>query len=249
LLASSALTGNGTSDAIDLAQYHGGRFSTLVTSVPGNGETLGLTIERSGDGSSWTTAATFASIATVGEYAIESADLDRFVRVRRVPSGNGSWTFGVDGTAHLIYAHARDRGIGGIRGAAIPDASDPVKVLKAMLAATGIVTTYYNRYDHPLRAWGDDTVQATIALADWHLLNTRSKDPARANEGGGTYQAEAERWTAWLGLVAGTERNRKLVPSNIVDSAPSNEKGEVKRWSFASNPNPYGQGNGYGGGV
>lgn len=248
LLESSALTGSGTSASIDLAQYHGGRFAALVTSAPGSGQTLALTIERSSDGSSWETAATFASIAAAGEFTIESADLDRFVRVKRVPSGVGSWTFGVAGTSHLIYARARDRALLGIRNGAIPGTTT-TQQLGALISATGIVTSYYNRYDHPLRAWGGDTSQATIALGDWALLTTQSKDPARVNEGGGSYQSEAERWTAWLGLVAGVERNRKLVPSNIIDSAPSNEKGEVKRWSFASNPNPYGQGNGYGGGL
>jgi hypothetical protein len=248
LLASTALTGTGTSEAIDLAQYHGGRFSAVVSSAPGSGQTLALTIERSGDGLTWETAATFASITVVGEYSIESADLDRFVRVKRVPSGIGSWTLGVAGTSHLIFARARDRSLLGIRNGAIPGTT-AVQQLGALIAATGIVTSYYNRYDHPLRAWGGDTGQATIALGDWALLTTQSKDPAPIGQGGGTYQLEAERWTAWLGLVAGVERNRKLVPSNIVDSAPSNEKGEVKRWSFASNPNPYGQGNGYGGGV
>ena len=248
LLASAALTGTGTSDAIDLAQYHGGRFSAVVSSAPGGGQTLALTIERSGDGLTWETAATFASITAAGEYAIETADLDRFVRVKRVPSGIGSWTFGVAGTSHLIFARARDRSLLGIRNGAIPGTT-ATQQLGALIAATGIVTSYYNRYDHPLRAWGGDTSQATIALGDWALLTTQSKDPAGKSEGGGTYQTEAERWTAWLGLVAGVERNRKLVPSNIVDSAPSNEKGEVKRWSFASNPNPYGSGNGYGGGL
>jgi hypothetical protein len=248
LLAPTALTGTGTSDAIDLAQYHGGRFSAVVSSAPGSGQTLALTIERSGSGSSWETAATFPAIAAAGEFVVESADLDRFVRVKRVPSGIGSWTFGVDGTAHLVYARSRDRARIGIRGGAIPDITVP-QYLAAILAATGTVQSYYNRYDHPLRTWGDDTAQATIALADWQLITARGVDPSSTNEGGGTYQSEAERWTAWLGLVAGVERNRKLVPSNITDSAPSNEKGEVKRWSFASNPNPYGQGNGYGGGV
>jgi hypothetical protein len=249
LLTSTALTGTGTSDAIDLAQYHGGRFSAVVSSAPGNGQTLALSIERSGDGLSWETAATFASITAAGEYAIESADLDRFVRVKRVPSGNGSWTFGVAGTSHLIFARARDRALLGIRAGAIPNTT-ATQQLGALIAATGIVVSYYSRYDHPLRAWGGDTSQATIALGDWALLTTQSKDPAKANEGGGTYAEEAARWTRHLELVAGIgQKGRKLNPSGIVDSSPANEKGETPRWSFKSNPNPYGQGNGYGGGL
>jgi hypothetical protein len=249
LVASAVFTGTGTSSTVDLAQYHGGRFTALVTSAPGSGQTLALTIERSGDGQDWTTAASWTSISVTGAYSVESADLDRFVRVKRVPSGVGSWTFGVSGTSHLIYARVRDRARLGIRTGAIPDVST-AQYLDALLAATKTVVSYYTRYDHPLRAWEEDTQKATIALADWELLSTRSKDPARANEGGGLYQVEADRWTAWLRQVGGLEpgtSGRKLVPSGIVDSAPANELGEVKRWSFASRPNPWGMGDGTGG--
>lgn len=245
LLASAARTGTGTGDQVDMAQYHGGRFSVDVTSAP-VGQTLTLTIERSGDGNGWTTAATFPVVAAAGEYAVESADLDRFVRVRWVGSGGGTWTFGVDGTACLIYTTARDRARIGIRTGAIPNIS-ATQYLDAILSATATVGSYLNRYDHPLRQWGDDTRQATIALADWQLLAARSKDPA---DGNNLYAVEADRWTQWLRLVAGADRGgRKLVPSNIVDSAPANEAGEIKRWSFASVPNPWGPGNGYGGGL
>lgn len=246
LLAPSVLIEPGSSTAIDLAQYHGGRFLIAVTAdSPGN---IAMALQRSGDGQSWDTVTTLSPITAIGEYTVESADLDRFVRFTWAPSANSSWTIGIAGTSHLIFARARDRERIGIRNGAIPNTSSS-QYLDALLAATKTVISYYNRYDHPLRHWEEDTSQATIALADWELLNTRSKDPARVTEGGGSYATAAERWTQWLGLVAGTDRNRKLVPSNIIDSAPSNEKGEVKRWSFASNPNPYGQGNGYGGGV
>jgi hypothetical protein len=252
LLASAARAAAGTGDRVDVAQYHGGRFAVNVTSAPGGGQTLVVTVERSGDGNGWTTAATFATISAAGEYTVESADLDRFVRIRWVPSGVGSWTFGVAGTSHLIYATVRDRARIGVRTGAIPDVAT-TQYLNGILTATATAESYLNRYDHPLRQWGDDLRQACIALADWQLLSTRSKDPARANEGGGgLYSVEADRWTQWLRLVAGAEpgtNGRKLVPSNIVDSAPSNEKGEVKRYSFASNPNPWGQSDGFGGGT
>jgi hypothetical protein len=242
----AALTGAGVSSTIDLAQYHGGRFAALVSAAPGGGQTLALTIERSGDGNAWQTAASWPSIAAAGEYALESADLDRFVRVRRAPSGVGSWTLGVAGTSHLIYARVRDRAALGIRNAAIPNTTT-AQYLGALLSATKIVSSYYTRYDHPLRSWEEDTQQATIALADWAVLTTVSKDPARTEEGGGIYVAEADRWTTWLRQVGGLEpgtAGRKLVPSHIVDSAPANEAGEVKRWSFESTPLTWGNGGG-----
>ncbi len=247
-LDSAARTGAFAGPAIDMAQYHGGRFAAVVVAPPATVHTLTLGIERSGDGITWEPVESFKTnsqlnptqISSSGEYQIASADLDRFVRIVGQSTGD-TWTVGVSGTAHLIFARTRDRARVGIRNGAIPNTSS-AQYLDALLAATKTVISYYNRYDHPLRAWEEDTTQATIALADWRLLTTRSKDPARSNETerGGTYVETAKEWTSWLALVAGVDNGgRKLVPSGIVDSAPANERGEVTHWQFDSNKNPW----------
>jgi hypothetical protein len=248
LVPSAALTGAGVSDKVDLAQYHGGRFAALVTAAP-SGQTLTLIIERSGDGlSGWTTAATFPVISAAGEYVVESADLDRFVRVRRAPSGVGSWTFGVSGTAHLIYARIRDRALVGIRQAAVPNIDDATKALATALRATADVADMLNRYDHPLRAWPSSITGHAIAFWDWHLVSGEGVD---TNDPGAIlYRTARDDAAVALGLISGSAGSsyvRKSAPVGIVDSAPANELGEVKRWSFASNPNPWGKSDGTGG--
>lgn len=249
MLASVARTGAGVGDRVDLAQYHGGRFAVVVSSAPA-GQTLSLTIERSGDGNGWTTAATFPAIAAAGEFAVESADLDRFVRIRWTPSGVGSWTFGVAGTSHLIYARKRDRGLLGVRAAAVPNVDDASKALSAALAATGDARRMLNRYDHPLRAWPENITRYTIAFWDWYLVSGEGAD---TNDPGAIlYRTARDDAEAALKLSAGAEKGlsgRKAFDAEIVDSAPANEQGEVKRWSFSSVPNSWGSGNGYGGGL
>jgi hypothetical protein len=248
LVAAAAVTGTGVTTAVDMAQYHGGRFAALVTAAPGGGQTLALTVERSGDGEGWATAATFSAISAAGEYTVESADLDRFVRVRRVPSGVGSWTFGVGGTAHLIYARVRDRSMLGVRGAAVPDVDDTTKALATAIRASADVATLLNRYDHPLIAWPGDIVGHTIAFWDWYLVAGEGAD---ANDPGAIlYRQVRDDAERALRLIGGAERGiagRKAAPVGIVDSAPANELGEVKRWGFESTPNPYGTGDGYAG--
>lgn len=237
LVAAAARSGAGVSATVDIEQYHGGRFAANVTSAPGSGQTLTLTIERSEDGQSgWTTAATFASIAAVGEYAVESADLDRFVRVRWTPSGGGSWTFGVQGRTSLIFARPRDRALTGIRRAAIPDIS-PAQYLPFLETATATMIGSYKVFVHPLRAWDEDTRQCCIILADWLALNSRSKDPVRPEDGGSAYLAEAERMNVWLAQVGGYERGNRgsgIRPANVIDSSPPTRDGMRSVYAFQS---------------
>jgi hypothetical protein len=219
LVASAARSGAGVGTAIDLEQYHGGRFSAVVSAAPGGLETLALAIERSGDGQSgWTTAATFPAISTAGEYAVESADLDRFVRLRWTPSSAGSWTFGVSGTASLIFSRTRDRALLGIRNAAIPNATTP-QYLAAFEAASDIIVGDLGAFVLPLRQWGSDMRQACIALADWQLLCARGEPPASS-----IYRDSFTQWSGWLADVGGRvpgAAGRRIKPANVIDSSPT----------------------------
>lgn len=235
ILAASAVRSSvGVGAAIDLDQYHGGRFSALVSAVPGGLETLALTIERSSDGQSgWTTAATFPTISAVGEYAVESADLDRFVRLRWAPSGAGSWTFGVSGTASLIFSRTRDRALLGIRNAAIPNATAP-QYLAAFEAASDIIAGDLGAFVLPLRQWGSDMRQACTALADWHLLCARGEPPANS-----IYRDSFTQWSGWLADVGGRvpgAAGRRIRPANVIDSSPPERDGTRAAYKFASDP-------------
>lgn len=238
LASPASRSGAGVGDAVDLAQYHGGRFAAVVSVAPA-GQTLALTIERSGDGlTGWTTAATFPAIAAAGEYAVESADLDRFVRLRWTPSGAGAWTFGASGSTSLIFARARDRALIGIRNGAIPDTT-AAQYLSAFETATATINGSLTAFVLPLCAWDADLRQAAIALADWQLLSSRSKDPARSAEGGNVYQIEADRWTQWLAQVGGYvpgAPGRRVRPANVIDSTPPEADGTRAAYKFVSDP-------------
>lgn len=231
LAAPASLTGAGESAPVDLEQYHGGRFSALVTSAPGGGQTLALTIERSSDGvTGWTTAASFPAIAAAGEYSVESADLDRFVRVRRVPSGVGAWTFGVSGATSLIFARARDRSLLGIRSAAIPSVSAS-QYLSAFEAATDIIKGDLGAFVLPLRRWGSDIRKAAIALADWSLLTSVGEEPQ-----GSIYRTLFDEWSLWLANVGGRVpgvAGRRIRP-DAEDSTPPERDGSRAAYKFAS---------------
>jgi hypothetical protein len=234
LVPSAARSGASVGPVIDLAQYHGGRFAALVSAAPGGGETLALTIERSSDGvSGWTTAATFATISAAGEYAVESADLDQYVRTRWVPSGAGSWTFGVTGTTSLIFARSRDRSGLGIRSAAIPGVTSAV-YLAAFEAATDTMKGDFTAFVLPLRGWGADTRRACTALADWHLLTNQGEEPQ-----GGIYRTLFDEWSLWLANVGGRvpgAAGRRIRPADVVDSTPPERDGTRAAYKFASDP-------------
>lgn len=237
LEASASHSGAGVGSAVDIEQYHGGRFAAVVSAAPGGGETLVLTLERSEDGvTGWTTAATFPAIGAAGEYAVESADLDRFVRIRWAPSGAGSWTFGVSGRTSLIFARQRDRVRAGIRQAAIPNVS-AAQYLDFFEAATATMVGSYTAFVHPLRAWGADTRQNCIRLADGLALTSRSKDPVGPEDGGTVYAAAENAALDWLAQVGGYvpgSSGRRIRPADIVDSSPPQQDGRSSNYTFMS---------------
>jgi len=232
---SAPRTGTGQTAAIDMAQYRGAQLSLVVESGPVGAELL-VTLERSANGDAWESVTDFPVAAGASEFDIETADTDRFLRVKWKAGGASPWVFGVRGESHLIYATPRDRSLLGVRLAAIPDTSS-TQYLAALRTASTVVSSYYTRYNHPLIAWDSDTKQATIALADWQLAASRGNLPDKS-----LYSAEADRWMQHLRFVGGVEPGgggRKILPSNIKDSTEPTIEGQVKRWSFESLPNAW----------
>jgi hypothetical protein len=232
LVASQSITSSGVSAAVDLAQYHGGRFAAYVTAAP-SGQTLTLSIERSSDGTKWETAATWAAISTTGEYAIESADLDKFVRVRWAVSGAGTWTFSVSGKLSLIFARTRDRSLLGIRSAAVPNAT-AAKYLSAFEAATATIEGDLGAFVLPLRQWGDELRRHCVALADWYLLTNEGEEPQ-----GGLYSTlylQAQEWLANVGGRVPGNHGRRIRPTNVIDSTPPDANGTRAAYAFQSDP-------------
>lgn len=232
LTASQSITTSGVSAAVNIAQYHGGRFVASVSAAP-IGQTLTLSIERSGDGSKWETAATWATITTTGNYAIESADLDKFVRVRWVASGAGTWTFGVAGKLSLIFARTRDRSLLGLRSAAIPGVT-AAKYLSAFEAATDTVEGDLGTFVLPLVQWGEDMRRHCVALADWFLLTAEGEEPQ-----GGIYSTlylQAQEWLQNVGGRVPGNHGRRIRPANVIDSTPPDANGTRAAYAFQSDP-------------
>lgn len=231
LVSSQSITASGVSSAVDVAQYHGGRFIASVTSAP-VGQTLTLSIERSSDGVKWEVVTSWSAISTIGEYAIESADLDKFVRVRWVISG-GTWVFSIAGKLSLIFARSRDRSALGIRSAAIPGAT-AAKYLKAFESATDIIEGDLGAFVLPLIQWGEDTRRHCVALADWFLLTAEGEEPQ-----GGIYSTlylQAQDWLASVGGRVPGAAGKRIRPSNIIDSTPPDSNGTRAAYAFQSDP-------------
>jgi phage gp36-like protein len=232
LVASQSITTSGVSSAINVAQYHGGRFVASVSAAP-VGQTLTLSIERSSDGTKWETAATWTAITATGNYAIESADLDKFVRIRWVASGAGTWTFGVAGKLSLIFARTRDRLLLGIRSAAVPGAT-AAKYLSAFEAATDTIEGDLGAFVLPLVQWGEDMRRHCIALADWFLLTAEGEEPQ-----GGIYSTlylQAQEWLQNVGGRVPGNHGRRIRPANVIDSTPPDANGTRAAYAFQSDP-------------
>lgn len=232
LVASQSITSSGVAQSVNVAQYHGGRFVAVVSAAP-IGQTLTLSIERSSDGVKWETAATWTAITATGNYGIESADLDKFVRVRWAASGVGTWTFSVTGKLSLIFARTRDRSLLGIRSAAVPGATS-AKYLKAFESATDIIEGDLGAFVLPLLQWGEDMRRHCIALADWFLLTSEGEEP----QGGiySTLYSQAQEWLANVGGRIPNNHGRRIRPSNVIDSTPPDADGTRAAYVFQSDP-------------
>lgn len=232
LTAAQSVTTSGVSAPVNVAQYHGGRFVAEVAAAP-SGQTITLSIERSSDKIKWETAATWTAITAAGNYAIESADLDRYVRVRWVVSGAGTWTFGISGKLSLIFARTRDRSLLGVRSAAVPGAT-AAKYLSAFEQATGIIEGDLGAFVLPLCQWGEDMRRHCIALADWILLTSEGEEA----QGGiyATLYGQAQDWLEGVGGRIPNTKGRRIRPSNVIDSTPPDADGTRATYVFISDP-------------
>lgn len=232
LVASQSITTSGVSSAINVGQYHGGRFLVNVTAAP-SGQTLTLSIERSSDGVKWDSVTSWAAVSTTGQYAIESADLDRYVRIRWVASAAGTWAFNVSGSLSLIFARTRDRALLGIRSAAVPGAT-AAKYLSAFEQATAIMEGDFSEFVLPLHQWGEDTRRHCISIADWIILTSEGEEA----QGGiySTLYGQAQDWLMAVGGRMPNVRGRRTRPSNVIDSTPPDADGTRATYVFVSDP-------------
>jgi hypothetical protein len=98
LAASAARTTAGSGPAVNSEQYTIARLTLNVTAVAA-GTTATVTVETSGDGTTWTSVGTFAGATAAGTQRKVFAGLDRLVRASWTLAGTApSATFSVSGS-------------------------------------------------------------------------------------------------------------------------------------------------------
>ena len=244
LFAPQTFVLGGVSTPVNDAQYHGGRFVVDVETAP-MGQTLTLSIERSGDGITWQAVelghtvnsfyvpSSWAAITAAGQYAVETADLDKYVRVRwSFGAGQGGWVFGVSGKLSLIFARKRDQLLNGIRSAAIPGATAE-KYLAALERGTEDIVEVLTAFVMPLRDWSDSVRAHCRTLAEWYLLINEGEEPQ-----GGVYSTARNETRIWMANVGGYNPDRpgRHVRPDVIDSTPPDADGTRAAYTFVSDP-------------
>lgn len=100
LVPSAARTSSGSGAAYPMEARIAMRLQLDVTAASGSTPSLTVTVETSGDGSTWRSAGAFGAKTAVSSERIALSNLDRFVRVSWAISGTTpSFTFSVQGEA------------------------------------------------------------------------------------------------------------------------------------------------------
>ena len=93
LAASAARTTSASGAHIQTRDDDTARLTLNVTASGGTGPTLDVDVETSSDGSSWSTAGSFAQATGTGSQRLVVSNLDRFVRANWSIGGTGGPTF------------------------------------------------------------------------------------------------------------------------------------------------------------
>ena len=242
---SGTVTTSGASLPVPLGQYRALRLALEVTAGTG---ALDVTVETAETLAApvWSAVGSFEPITGPGEKLRTVGDLGRYVRLSWTLAG-GPMTFSVAGTAHLVYANPADRTRFGVRGAAMPNTSDPEQTLDALILTAPTLDMYLQRWQHPLRQWDDALREAHVVLTDMELLRSRGAEPG---EPGSTLYID--RYREWVGEPPGRLGKLDLIAKgsltpHLVDSSePDVATGKVARSVTASRPSrgweesPYG---------
>lgn len=196
------------------------RLEVLVTDAAGSGRQLSVALETSRDGATgWRTVAEVAVPAEPTSLSLTADALERFVRM----SWNltGSFTFGVTGEAHVLYAapaHVRRLGI---RQGAIEDITDG-ELAEYCIVASVEVDGYLGRgYKLPLTAWDDALRLHCAKIVVYHLLNAQGRQPTGPDD---IIDLGYKNAIKWLGGVG----SGSIDPPGLIDSTP-----DVHEMAFA----------------
>ena len=223
VLASATQSASGNGAAVDLSllsslTLEAVRLAVDVSAIAGPDPTLTVYLETSADSASWTSLGS-VDVTGTGRVELARAGCLRYVRARWVIGGTGSpsFTFGVSGTAHQVYAVPSDFGALGVG----PDqwAGREGEVVLALIAETATAEGYFSgssRFVPPLVSWGQDLRLAVCKLAAYDVLSAAvGFDAEQANNQ--NWILRYEQALAWLKDV----QAGRATPANIVDSTPT----------------------------
>lgn len=98
VVSSAARTANGTGGTIVAGDRDTLRLALAVTAASGGTPSLTVTVEHSGDGTTWSTHSSFTAVTTTGTTRKVFGGVDRYVRATWTITGTTpSFTFSVTG--------------------------------------------------------------------------------------------------------------------------------------------------------
>lgn len=98
LASSAARTSSGSGSSVSTADFHTLRLTLAVAAASGTTPSLSVTVETSGDGSTWYSVGAFAAKTAAATERKSFSGLDRYVRASWAVSGTTpSFTFSVTG--------------------------------------------------------------------------------------------------------------------------------------------------------
>ncbi len=204
LKASGAVTASGNGAAVDIgATRSAARLELQLSAISGAGARLAVKVQTALSSTGpWKTVADFPAL-TVATFSIKLfATCERYLRVTWTVEGTTpSFTFGVAGTAHALYAVLDDVGRHALPLPTIAGVSAEDKA-SALLGATDEAESYLAKapsIDLPLTDWSEALTMHVARIAAYGIMLRRGFQPEGPDQLIVQMRLDA---IAWLKMVA-----------------------------------------------
>jgi phage gp36-like protein len=211
-IGAETTTGTGTSaDIGSLRTVAKLSAKVAAASVPGAG--LVVTIQTSPNDSSWRTVKILEAMPAAGNIDATVHGLQRYVRSLWTVPASASFTFSVDGYAHVVYCEPSDIARYAAKDCSLSRVTDAEKA-DACIAASDLADGYIGgAFELPLAAWGEDLRMRCAQVAASILVARAVQNPEGPDALVFTMKDEA---MAWFDRLA----DGKLSPPGMVDTTP-----------------------------
>lgn len=222
-LALAAQTASGSGSSLDITALRSVLdLEVRVDAVAGTLPTLKVIVETSGaTGGPWREVGrldeTIDSTADVGVYKLLAGGCARYVRLRWEITGTGSpsFTFGVSGNAHVVYATRDDLTKYGMSRNVLDDIEQEL-ILDNILTASGEADDYLRvAYDLPLASFGRSLTKHVSIMAVYGIATGPNRE--------GADEMLRETWEDTIKWFKDIGSGR-IRPDTIVDDTPSVEE-------------------------